>query len=309
MTPADLERDMNGAETGAGTKTMRESQSRVTPTAGEANGGSVVVAQQTSLRRPSPPRRRDAAEHLPERRRAPRSPRAQLFVTISHWSMVVLLALSLLSGMRIAWSYVESPLGGSTGAWGATLGAVSPRGTLFGINLITYHVVAAFALLLVAGVYVGYLVRSRASRRLQLTGQDLRKLSLGLRAGNFWRNKAALWSANLLVYWAAFFMIVVLGITGVALYRLDWGLSTVLGGYETVRLVHGIVAYLLIPYTIAARDPAVVLRPLLDDLQGAVLPAPPAGRAGEPRHRAAGGRRPVPLERDPRDPDGRAREG
>jgi thiosulfate reductase cytochrome b subunit len=236
---------MNGAETETDTKTMRAPQSRVTPTGGAAVGGSSVVAQQTSLQSAG-----TAAEPLPERRRAPRSPRAQLFVTISHWSMVVLLTLSLLSGMRIGWSYVESPLGGSTGAWGTTLGVASPRGTLFGIDLITYHVVSAFAMLLVAGVYVGYLLRSRASRRLQMTGQDLRKLSLGLRAGNFWRNKAALWSANLLVYWAALFMILVLGITGLALYRLEWGLSTALGGYETVRLVHGIVAYLLIPYTI-----------------------------------------------------------
>jgi hypothetical protein len=164
--------------------------------------------------------------------------------------MVLLLTFSLLSGMRIAWSYVESPLGGSTGAWGITLGAVSPKGTLFGIDLITYHVVSAFAMLLVAGLYAGYMLRSRASRRLQVTGQDLKKLSLGLRAGNFWRNKAALWSANLLVYWVAFAMIAVLTVTGVALYRLEWGLSTVLGGYEIARLVHAIVAYLLIPYTI-----------------------------------------------------------
>jgi hypothetical protein len=164
--------------------------------------------------------------------------------------MVLLLTFSLLSGMRIAWSYVESPLGGATGAWGATLGAVSPEGTLFGIDLITYHVVAAFAMLLVAGLYAGYMLRSRASRRLQVTGQDLKKLSLGLRAGNFWRNKAALWSANLLVYWVAFAMIAALTVTGVALYRLEWGLSTALGGYEIARLVHAIVAYLLIPYTI-----------------------------------------------------------
>ena len=110
----------------------------------------------------------------PERRRAPRSPRAHLFVTVSHWSMVLLLALSLLSGMRIGWAHIESSLGGSTGAWGGVLGAVSPKGTLLGLTLIDFHVVAAFGMLLVAGVYAGYMLRSRASRRLQLTGQDLR---------------------------------------------------------------------------------------------------------------------------------------
>jgi Ethylbenzene dehydrogenase/Prokaryotic cytochrome b561 len=185
-----------------------------------------------------------------ERRRAPRFPRAQLFVALCHWAMVALLTLSLLTGMRIGWSYVASPLGGSIGAWGAALGAISPKGTLLGVNLITLHVVSAFGMLLVAGVYVGYLRRSRASRRLEVTGQDLRKLTRGIRAGGFWRNKAALWSANLLVYWASFAMIAVLILTGVALYRLDWGLSTVLGGYDAARLAHGIVAYLLVPYTI-----------------------------------------------------------
>jgi thiosulfate reductase cytochrome b subunit len=239
---------MNGAETEASTKTIQEPQSRVTPTAG---GGTGIVGQQTPLQSAAADSRRPAAgEPFPERRRAPRSPRAQLFVTISHWSMVLLLTGSLLSGMRIGWGHVESPLGGSTGAWGSMLGTVSPMGTLFGINLITFHVVSAFGLLLVSGVYAGYMLRSRMSRRLQLTGQDVRKLILGIRTRNFWRNKAALWSANLLVYWAAFFMIAVLGITGLALYRLEWGLSTALGGYEAARLIHAIVAYLLIPYTI-----------------------------------------------------------
>jgi thiosulfate reductase cytochrome b subunit len=203
-----------------------------------------VTPPETAAARPA------AGTFLHERRRVSRSPRAHLFVTISHWSMVLLLTLSLLSGMRIGWGYGESRLGGPTGAWGATLGAVSPVGALFGVNLITFHVVSAFGLLLVAGVYVGYMFRSRSSRRLEVTGQDLRKLALGIRAGNFWRNKAALWSANVLVYWVSFFMVAVLVVTGVALYRLDWGLSTVLGGYDAARLVHGLLAYLLLPYTI-----------------------------------------------------------
>jgi hypothetical protein len=162
--------------------------------------------------------------------------------------MVVLLALNLLSGMRIGWGYVESPLGGMTGAWGAVLGAIAPKGTMFGINLMTLHVMLAFCMLLVAAVYVGYLVRSRTTRRLQVTRQDLQKLLAGLRMGNFWRHKPALWSANLLTYWLAFLFVFVLVLTGVALYRLDWGLSTVLGGYNLMRVLHALVAYLLVPY-------------------------------------------------------------
>jgi hypothetical protein len=91
-------------------------------------------------------------------------------------------------------------------------------------------------------------VRSRTTRRLQVTRQDLQKLLAGLWTGHFWRNKPALWSANLLVYWLAFLFIFVLVVTGVALYRLDWGLSTVLGGYNLMRVLHAFVAYLLVPY-------------------------------------------------------------
>jgi hypothetical protein len=174
--------------------------------------------------------------------------KAHLFVTICHWGVVILLTLNLLSGMRIGWGYVESPLGGATGTWGALIAAIAPKGTMFGINLLTLHVMLAFFMLLVAGVYVGYLVRSRTTRRLQVTRQDLQKLLAGLRTGNFWRNKPALWSANLLVYWLAFLFICVLVATGVALYRLDWGLSTVLGGYNLMRALHAFVAYLLVPY-------------------------------------------------------------
>ena len=184
----------------------------------------------------------------PDRRRVPRTAKPHLFVTICHWGMVLLLFLNLLSGMRLGWGYLESSLGGSTGIWGNLLGAIAPKGTMFGVNLITLHVSLAFLMLLVTGVYIGYLFRSRSTRRLQVTRQDLRKLWVGLRTGNFWRNKPALWSANVLVYWLSFVFIAVLVVTGVALYRLDWGLSTALGGYDLMRLLHGLAAYLLVPY-------------------------------------------------------------
>ena len=185
-----------------------------------------------------------------ERRRVPRTPHAHLFVTLCHWSMVALLALSLLSGMRIGWGYLESPFGGMQGTWGRILGAIAPVDSMFGVNLITLHVLLAFGMLLITGVYVGYLFRSHTRRRLQVTRQDLRKLGTGLRTGTFWRNKAALWCANVLVYWLSFTFLLILLVTGVALYRLDWGLSSVLGGYNLMRLVHGLVAYLFIPYVV-----------------------------------------------------------
>ena len=195
-------------------------------------------------------RRRTSRGPHTDRRLVPRSPKAHLFVTVCHWGMVALLALNLLSGMRIGWGYVESPLVGPEGLWRAFLGFIAPKGTMLGVNLIDLHVYSAFLMILVAGVYVGYLVRSRATRRLTVTTETFQKLFKGLATGHFWRNKGALWSANLLVYWISFLFVAVLAVTGMALYRVDLGLSTVLGGYDAMRLLHALVAYLLIPYTV-----------------------------------------------------------
>ena len=185
-----------------------------------------------------------------DRRLLPRTPKAHLFVPVCHWGMVGLLTVSLLSGMRRGWGYDWSPLGGPHGLWGWLLGSLSPTGTMFGINLIDLHVYSAFLMVLVAGVYVGYMVRSHATRRITLTGETFKRLFAGLRRGQFLRNKSALWSANLLVYWISFLFIGVLAVTGLALYRVDLGVSSLLGGYDAMRVVHALVAYLLIPYTV-----------------------------------------------------------
>lgn len=185
-----------------------------------------------------------------ERRRAPRTAKPSLFVTVCHWAMVLLLGLNLLSGMRIGWGYKESPLGGQHGLWSTILTTIAPTGTMFGVNLITLHVILAFAMFLVAGVYVVYLYRSHTTRRLEVTRKDLQRLADGVRTKTFWRNKPALWSANVLTYWLGFTFIGVLVLSGVALYRLDWGLSNLLGGYSFMRLVHALVSYLLIPYAV-----------------------------------------------------------
>ena len=180
--------------------------------------------------------------------RAPRTRKTHAVVTISHWSMVILLALNLLTGMRLGWGYIDSWFGGPFGWWATALNAISPTGSLFGIDLITLHVSLAFLLLLNIGVYVIYLFRSRASKRLSVTRQDMSRLVDGVRSGGFWQNKRALWSANVLVYWAAFLFIGALVVTGVALYRVDWALATGLGGYDVMRWVHAFAAYLFLPY-------------------------------------------------------------
>lgn len=199
-----------------------------------------------------------AAESGPAKERTARpkqSAKAHLFVTITHWAMVILLTLALLSGMRIGWGFVESPLGGEEGVWASFLNSIAPKGSLFGINLIDLHVSLALFMIAVSVVYAIYMFRSRASKRLRVTAKDMEKLQAGLASKGFWRNKAALWSANLIVYWVAFVFVIVLVGTGLAMYFLNSGLADFgpmeyIGGYSTVRLLHALVAYLLIPYTI-----------------------------------------------------------
>ena len=209
-------------------------------------------ADNTTGLQPNP----DEAVRTAGSKRKPITRKTHLFVTICHWSMVILIALNLASGMRLGWGHIESRLGGgSNGTWSAILGAIAPKGALLGVNLITLHVTLAFFMFAVIGVYIVYLFWSRASHRMRLTSHDLRKLRTGMKAKNFWRNKAALWSANLLVYWVSFLFLSVLIVTGAMLYwlewsPLDWAPFRLLGGYPSVRLLHGIVAYLFVPYII-----------------------------------------------------------
>ncbi|MBM4259056.1 MAG: hypothetical protein FJ147_24545 [Deltaproteobacteria bacterium] len=186
-----------------------------------------------------------------DRRTTTRSPKAHLFVTVTHWAMVILLTCSLLSGMRIGWAYIDSPLVGPKGWLSELSNAIAPNGTIFGINLITFHVWSAFLMLAVTGVYLVYLFRTSAWKRLQLTVKDLKHLTpTGIRAHGFWRYKQALWSANLLTYWMAFSFFGILLVTGFAMYRVDWELANYLGGHYVTRWVHAFFSYLLIPYVV-----------------------------------------------------------
>ena len=81
--------------------------------------------------------------------RAAQSPRAHLFVTVSHWGMVLLIVLAILSGMRLGWGYIDSPLGGQKGLWASIIGSIAPTGTMFGVPMIDLHVMLAFAVLAV----------------------------------------------------------------------------------------------------------------------------------------------------------------
>ena len=209
-------------------------------------------------------------------KRTPVTPKAHFFVTLSHWAMVTFLTLALLSGMRIGWGFVESPLGGEEGIWAAILASIAPTGTMFGITLIHLHVTLAFFMVAVAVLYVVYMVRSRASRRMRMTAKDMQKLQAGLKANGFWSNKPALWSANLLVYWIAFVFVAVLLVTGTTMYYLNWHLGRLGADEVDRRLFDGAAGASFRrlspdPLHHHPRSLAVVFWPLLVDLQSANL--------------------------------------
>jgi len=91
--------------------------------------------------------------------------RVHFFVVFCHWGMVVLLVLNILTGMRLGWGFLDSPLGGPHGAWAAIRHAVVPQGTLLGLGLIRWHLLCAWLLLLTAAIYSAYLCCSGSSRR------------------------------------------------------------------------------------------------------------------------------------------------
>ena len=131
-----------------------------------------------------------------ENRRETRFPRPHLFVTLSHWAMVILLGLSFITGIRLTWGDLEAPLH----AWSMPFASVAPKGTLFGINIITLHVVISFFMLGVAGTYAAYMLRSGASRRLRVNRQTFQRLRQGAFERGLKWNRSSLWAGNLIAY-------------------------------------------------------------------------------------------------------------
>ena len=180
-----------------------------------------------------------------ERRSEPRFPRPHLFVTCCHGAMVILLVLSFLSGARLTWSYIESPWY----AW-RLLDAISPKGAIWGKNLVMLHILLSFFVIGVAGVYTCYLFRSGASRRMRLSRQTLQRLRQGAFSQGWKWNQSALWVGNQLIYWLGFVFVTIFILTGVALYQVNWGLTALFGGYGATRWLHSFFAYLLLPYIV-----------------------------------------------------------
>ena len=143
----------------------------------------------------------------PERRKAPDDPhgvqygrrssdkpatrKSQFFVTFCHWSMVALLIIETATGMRMGWGYAESPLGGPAGFWSPLLNSLAPRGEFFGFNIMTVHNICAWLLLIDVIVYLVYLFRSSAFKRIKVSNSDIQTVKQFADKGDFWQSKKA----------------------------------------------------------------------------------------------------------------------
>ena len=143
-----------------------------------------------------------------------------------HWSLVLTLVFSLVTGLRIAADAEDA-------SWARAVAAVLPQG-----DVIRWHLWAALSLLSIAAAYVVFLLRARLTQRITLNRQQLNSL-VAANGQNRWH------SVNILLYWVAFACIFVAGITGILLYVAPGLLP-----YLSVSAVHQAVAWSIVVYAV-----------------------------------------------------------
>jgi hypothetical protein len=118
---------------------------------------------------------------------------------VLHWTLVVALVVSTLTGLRI-----------SSNGKGATL-ARSIEAWLPAHNVWFLHIVAGVSVMVVAAAYPTYLSRTGLARRVRLDWSRVRGL---------WMAGSARWRGlNVLLYWLLFIVLAALLISGLALHR------------------------------------------------------------------------------------------
>ncbi|MGH6921945.1 MAG: ethylbenzene dehydrogenase-related protein [Geminicoccaceae bacterium] len=206
---------------------------------------------------------------MAERTSTPRRKRrTDAFTVVLHWGLVAAVAVSLLSGLRIAADYDESLAGGL---------AEPLSGLLLKGSVIDWHVRSGWTLTFIAISYAAYLWRSRQGDRVRLDRSVWRRFR-GSR-----RESAARWSAlNVVLYQLAFLLVGLMAATGWMLY------SGVTLGYRpyAVATVHGVAAFGFVVYIVVHVVTQVlsgafwqIFRPRLDYATAAGLAVIVAGAA------------------------------
>jgi hypothetical protein len=117
---------------------------------------------------------------------------------IFHWLLVALLALAVVTGLRIA---TETP----DRTWIDVLDALLPKATVW-----THHIDAAVLLIGIGIAYVVYVSRAGLGQRVRLDGVRLR--------GLFGRSTARWGTINIILYWVFYSAMLSQLVTGVMLY-------------------------------------------------------------------------------------------
>lgn len=142
---------------------------------------------------------------------------------ILHWTFVISLTISMITGFRIA---ADDP--GSQ--WMLFLDSLLLQG------LVTYiHIISATVLSLVAVAYIYYLFKTGLSSRLSLDRQRLQAISSGDR-------RASMAAINVVLFWVVYAMMAMAAVTGMLMY---WDTAV---APMTVRSVHEIIAWCTLAY-------------------------------------------------------------
>jgi len=153
-----------------------------------------------------------------------------------HWSLVLALILSLLTGFRIASDY----MGSVAGVLARRIQWMLPQG-----RVIELHVLSGWIVTIIAIGYMIFIWRSRQTTRVKFSLVDYRTLSKAPHRRPFRANTPAWFAINRLVFQLAFGLIGVLAVTGWMMYHdMSSGL-----GFERVMVVHGVAAWLIIAYS------------------------------------------------------------
>jgi cytochrome b subunit of formate dehydrogenase len=156
----------------------------------------------------------------------PTQPRADAFTVLAHWWLVISLAISFVSGMRIS---------GDQPAHAAAqfLARYLPSGAVH-----EWHSWSALALLAVAAGYAAFLFVARLSPRVRFDATRRAAFHSPDR-------KAALSAWNVLVYWLGFLLLAVAGATGALMY-----FAPRLPAIDILTTVHRVAAWSFLVYLV-----------------------------------------------------------
>jgi hypothetical protein len=157
-------------------------------------------------------------------------PRTDAFTFVLHWAVVAAVALSLLTGLRIAADYD-----------GSVAGALSAKvpWLLLGGPVIEWHVWSGWTLTFIAVSYAAFLWRAHALHRVKVDRSVWLRLRLARQRGRLWSDVPAWFATNVLVYQAGFVLIGLMALTGWLMYA---GFTLGLGHFR-IGTIHGLIAY------------------------------------------------------------------